>query len=286
MHVFKIPQWIEQFRYPYENFEEIPADVFEKVNRDLDQVQSQEPLVTILIAAWNEEVNILRCLASLSKMKTTHPFEIIVIDNNSKDKTQATLEQLHVRRLFQEIQGCGPARQLGQENAKGKYILLADADCLYPDCWIDEMISVLSKPGVVCVYGRYSFLPEDKFPRWKLFMLEKMKDVMADIRHIKRPYLNAYGISMGYVKEYGLKAGYVMYKIWGDDGRLCFDLMPYGKIKQVKSGKARAWTGPRTLERDGSFGQALQSRIIKELKRFTSMFKAQKPHDTKTSKND
>lgn len=286
MHVFNIPQWIKKFNYPFENFGEIPADLFKTINLDLDKVQSNEPVVSILIAAWNEEVNILRCVASLSKMKTSIPFEIIVIDNNSKDKTQATLEQLHVKRLFQEIQGCGPARQLGQENAKGKYILLADADCLYPDCWVDEMIKVLSKPGVVCVYGRYSFIPETKFPRWKLYMLEKMKDVIADIRHIKRPYLNAYGISMGYVKEFGLKAGYVMYKIWGDDGRLCFDLMPYGKVKQVKSEGARAWTGPRTLERDGSFSQALKARIFKELKRFTQMFRAEKPHDTKVSKND
>src|SRR5690606_12626695 len=146
--------------------------------------------------------------------------------------------RLHVRKLFQEIQGCGPARQLGQENAKGKYILLADADCLYPDCWLNEMMKVLTQPGVVCVYGRYSFISEERYPRWKLYSLEKMKDIIAEIRHLKRPYLNAYGISMGYVKEYGLKVGYVMYKIWGDDGRLCFDLMSYGKVKQVRSNKA------------------------------------------------
>jgi glycosyltransferase involved in cell wall biosynthesis len=286
MYIFQTPAWLNEFSYPFEKYEDIPDDVFEKINRDLDQVQSNEPVVSIMIAAWNEEVNILRCVASLSKMKTTIPFEIIVIDNNSKDRTDATLSRLHVRKLFQEIQGCGPARQLGQENAKGKYILLADADCLYPDCWLNEMMKVLTQPGVVCVYGRYSFISEDRYPRWKLYSLEKMKDIIAEIRHLKRPYLNAYGISMGYVKEYGLKAGYVMYKIWGDDGRLCFDLMAYGKVKQVRSNKARPWTGPRTLDRDGSFGKALKSRIVKELKRFTKMFRQEKPHDTKTSTND
>ncbi|KIO74803.1 glycosyl transferase, partial [Pedobacter lusitanus] len=52
--------------------------------------------------AWNEEINILRCVASLSKMKTAIPFEIIVVNNNSQDKTQETIDQLHVR-SFNEL---------------------------------------------------------------------------------------------------------------------------------------------------------------------------------------
>lgn len=286
MHIFNNASWIHQFKYPYENFESIPEADFDAINADLDAVQSSDPVVSVLIAAWNEEVNILRCVASLAKMKSKYPFEIIVIDNNSADKTKQTIEKLHVKYLFQQIQGCGPARQLGQEQAKGKYILLADADCIYPDGWMNAMIDTLSKPGVVCVYGRYSFISEPRYPRWKLFMLEKMKDVIAEVRHFKRPFLNAYGISMGYVKEYGLKVGYVMYKIWGDDGRLAFDLMQFGKIKQVKSDAARPWTSPRTLDRDGSFGKAMKARLVKEVKRFFSMFKPLAPHDTKTSTND
>ena len=232
-----------------------------------------------MISAWNEEVNILRCLASLSKMKTSRAVEIIVINNNSKDKTQQTIDKLHVRALFESLQGCGPARQLGQENAHGKYILLADADCFYPECWLDKMIDVLEKPNVVCVYGRYSFISEPGFPRWKLKLLETMKDAIAEFRHIKRPYLNAYGISMGYVKEFGLKVGFIKTTFWGDDGRLALGLLEYGKIKQMKSNKARVWTGPRSLQRDGSFFDALKFRLVKEVKRFYQNFK---PYSSKT----
>src|SRR5690606_38122380 len=138
----------------------------------------------------------------------------------------------------------------------------------------------------VCVYGRYSFIEDTDYPRWKLFLLEKLKDVIAEVRHFKRPYLNAYGISMGYIKELGLKVGYVNYKIWGDDGRLCFDLMNYGIVKQVKSESARVWTDPRTLQRDGSLKKALYNRIKKEIGRFSTLFIPHPPHDTKTSKND
>ncbi|MBB5621985.1 glycosyltransferase involved in cell wall biosynthesis [Pedobacter cryoconitis] len=266
------PVWIDQFLYTYEKYEDIDPAVFSAVNKDLDQVQSKEPLVSVVVIAWNEEINILRCVASLSKMVTQIPFEIIVVNNNSKDKTQQTIDQLHVKSFNELTQGAGPARQKGQENALGKYILTADADCFYPEVWIDEMMRVLTQKDVVCVYGRYSFIGEPGFPRWKLRILEKLKDAMAEIRHIKQPYFNTFGISMGYVKEFGLKIGFIKINRRGEDGQLCMDLMRYGKIKQVKSRKARVWTGVRTLSQNGSFYNIVISRIKEDLKRFKYNF--------------
>lgn len=268
MNILKNPAWLKQFQFPYSCYDDIPHSVFEGINLNLDRVQSNTPLVSIVIAAWNEEVNILRCVASLSKMQTTIPFEIIVVNNNSTDNTQTTLEHLHIKSFFEKVQGCGPARQLGQENAFGKYILMADADCLYPECWVDEMIKVLQKPHVVCVYGRYSFIAEPGYPRWKLAIFELMKDIIAEFRHLNRPYFNAYGMSMGYIKDYGLKVGFIKINRRGEDGQLCLDLMKYGKIKQVKAGKARTWTGTRTLMLDGNITSAMTTRLYKELKRF------------------
>lgn len=286
MNFFNNPKWLNPLKFDYPSYEEVPPVVFKKINEKLDNLQSDKPLVSILIAAWNEEVNIIHCIASLANMKTKIPLEIVVVNNNSTDKTQQTLDSLHVKTYFQKIQGWGPARQMGLENARGKFVLLADADCFYPETWVDEMINVLDQPGIVCVYGRYSFISEPGYPRWKLFFLEKLKDLIAEVRHLKRPYLNAYGISMGYVTEYGLKVGYVMHKIRGEDGRLCFDLMKYGKVKQMKSNSARVWTSPRTLQQDGSFSKALFNRLTKESKRFFTLFKPREPHDTKTSANN
>ncbi|WP_316810260.1 glycosyltransferase family 2 protein [Pedobacter heparinus] len=281
MKLFNNPSLLKDFNYPYEKFEDVPQQVFDLVNQDLDKISSDNPTVTILIAAWNEEINILRCVASLSKTLCNYPIEIIVVNNNSKDKTQATIDKLHVKGLFEEKQGCGPARQWGQINAKGKYVLLADADCFYPSCWVEEMIKILKKPDVVCVYGRYSFISEPGFPRWKLFILEKLKDIISEFRQLNRPYFNAYGISMGYIRELGLKVGFINDNFWGDDGQLCLGLMKYGKIKQVRSNKARAWTGTRTLQRGGhNFSKALTSRIVKEFNRFFSNFNSKLPDDS------
>lgn len=271
--LFKNAEWLAQFEFNYTKFEEIPQSVFDTINADLSNVIGPNPLVSIVIPAWNEEINILRCLASLSKTKFDYPIEIIVVNNNSIDRTQETLGNLKVIRLFERKQGAGPARQLGQQNASGKYILLADADCLYPSCWVKTMINVLCSQGVVCVYGRYSFIGEPGFPRWQLFILEFLKDLVSEVRHFTRPYLNAYGISMGYIKEDGLKVGFIDQNIRGEDGQLCLELMMYGSIKQVRSGAARVWTGTRTLKRDGSLGRAFWIRIKRDFKRvFTWLF--------------
>ena len=288
MNIFEAPGWISQFNFPYSSFDEIPQSVFDAINRDLDSLQHPEPLASIVIPAWNEEVNILRSIASLAKLKTTIPLEILVVNNNSTDQMQKTLDHLHVRTAFQPIQGWGPARQMGLEQARGTYLLTADADGIYPKEWLDEMMAVLQQPGVICVCGRYSFIPSPGFPRWVLAVHETLKGYLADARHMKRPHLNAYGISLGYVREYGLKIGYVMRKVRGEDGRMCFDMMQYGKVKQVKSSKARVWTGTRTLQKEGngSYARALWLKIGIELRRIGGLFVAQAPHDTKTSLNE
>jgi glycosyltransferase involved in cell wall biosynthesis len=274
MLTLRNPRWIYKYSFPYYYFENIPQEVFDNINQNLVQRTSKKPLVSIVIPAWNEEVNILRSIASLSMLDTQIPFEIIVVNNNSLDKTSLTLGKLLVRNYFEEKQGSGPARQTGQEHALGKYVLLADADCLYPPKWLDEMVFALEKPGIVLVYGRYAFISEPGFPRWKLAFHETLRNIIADIRNFKRPFLNSGGASLGYIKEFGLKVGFIKTRFRGEDGVFTYDMMKYGKVKMVKSSKAIVWTSPRALQRDGTFFQAFMMRIKREFKNFGQYFHA------------
>lgn len=283
MHILKSPSWIKDYEFPFKNFKEVPQEVFDSINNNLDRIALMgTPLVSIVITAYNEEVSILRTVGSLANLKTRIPFEIVVVNNNSNDDSQLTLDRLHTPNYFQPIQGWGPGRQMGMEKAQGKYILLADANCIYPDCWLNEMLKALQTPGVVSVYGRYRFIAQKGFARWQLSLLEFSKDIMAEIRHVKRPFLNSYGMSMGFIRELGLKEGFYMNKTHGEDGRMCYDLMKYGKVKQVKSSKARVWTDVRTLQKSGSFTKVFFTRLSKELKRFGIYFNTKmKYHPTK-----
>jgi len=283
MNLFSNPRWIDKDLLQLTTLDEIPETKILDIRDRLKAVSSDQPVVSVIIAAWNEEVNIVQCLNSLSRNKTDIPFEIIVVNNNSTDRTQLVLDKLGVKSFFQPMQGVGPSRQLGQKHAAGKYILSADADCLYPEKWIDKMTKTLMKEGNVFVYGRFSYISDKNHSRFKLTLYEFFRDIMSEMRHFKRPYLNAYGISLGYIKEYGDKEGYLDKHMRGFDGRLCFDIMKYGKVAILRS--QRAWTGTRAIERDGSFSTAIMKRILRELARFDNYFKKPEAHDTKKSQN-
>jgi glycosyltransferase involved in cell wall biosynthesis len=285
IYPLKNPAWIDNLLSQVKTLDDVPQSLFDEVNAGLEYFQHQQPLVSIIIPAYNEEVSIIRTLYSLSKNKTSFPTEIIVVNNNSTDRTQYVLDRLRVRSFLQSKQGCGPARQLGQQMAKGKYVLMGDADCFYPERWIEKMTRELMKPNVTCVYGRYSFLGTDDKPRWQLFLYELLRDTVHEVRNIKRPYLNALGMSMGYIKDLGLKKGFIDRKIRGEDGRMCFDLMSYGKVKRVRSFANSVWTLPRTLDKEGGLIYSVFARFSLEMARFKDYFFQQKAHDTHTSDN-
>lgn len=285
MSLFSNPAWVDKELLQAKNLDEIPESRLDELASEVKSMDQNQPLVSVVISAWNEEINIIRCLDSLVKNKSTFPWEIVVINNNSTDRTQYVLDRIGVRNYFQPEQGVGPSRELGQKMAKGTYILSADADCIYPPSWVQTMTDALMRKGVVFVYGRFSYLSDENTSRLKLYIYEKVRDLISEVRNIKRPWLNSYGISLGYVRELGLKEGYLVKNIRGFDGRLCFDMMKHGKVMMVRSTRARAWTGTRAIERDGTFSQAIIKRILRELARLGDYFTRAKPHDTKTSTN-
>jgi glycosyltransferase involved in cell wall biosynthesis len=285
MFRLKNPSWINTALVNKNSWSEFSEETFIEIRSRLEKMQSESPVVSVVIAAYNEEVNVIRCLDSFSHMQSNYPFEVIVVDNNSSDKTAESIKKSGAKYIFQKNQGCGIARQLGMENAKGKYILTGDADTWYPPEWINELMRKLEKPNVACVYGRYSFISDEKTPRWKLTIYEAFSDLLVYVKAFKRPFLNAYGMTMGYVKEYALKVGYVDANVRGEDGRLAFDLMKYGKIKSVMTNKSRVWTGTRTISMDGTLSNAFKNRLSMSLANIHTLFTKQADHDTKTSVN-
>lgn len=285
MNFYKNPSWIDDRLLQEKTLDDIPGSFFDEINIGLNAFQGEHPLVSVVIPALNEEYTILRTLHSLSQNKTSHVVEIIVVNNNSSDRTQEVLNKLKVNSFTQTKPGWGPARQMGQQKAKGKFILMADADCFYPPRWIDTMTAELLKEGVSCVFGGYSFVGSEDNKRWKLSVYESLRDLVSELRNLNRPWLNAMGMNMGYVKELGLKKGFVDRKIRGEDGRMCFELMQLGRIVRLRSSEVVVWTFPRTLQKDGNLTYSVLSRVFNEFSRFNSYFRKQPVHDTHTSQN-
>lgn len=88
--------------------------------------------VSIIIVNYNTLKVTLNCLDSIFKHTQGVTFEVIVVDNDSKDGSAEVLAE-DSRIVFIESGanlGFGKANNLGYEQAKGKYILLLNSDTL------------------------------------------------------------------------------------------------------------------------------------------------------------
>ena len=90
--------------------------------------------ISIVIPAYNEEAYLEKCLISLAN-QLEKPYEIIVVDNNSTDKTVEIAKKFGARVLKETKQGIVPARNTGYNKAKGDIIARTDADTRVQPDW-------------------------------------------------------------------------------------------------------------------------------------------------------
>ena len=67
-------------------FSEVPDNIIKCTRERLARLQSQEPLASIVVIAYNEETHLQACLWALSEMQCKYPVEIIGVDNDSRDR--------------------------------------------------------------------------------------------------------------------------------------------------------------------------------------------------------
>ena len=120
------------------------------------------PLVSVIIAARNEEDNIRTCLQSVSNQ--TYPrslYEIIVVDDDSSDATNHVCQSLsHTIPNLIVISTSGGTTSGGKTNAlivgieesKGELVFITDADCVVPPTWIELTVRRYEK-GIGIVGG-------------------------------------------------------------------------------------------------------------------------------------
>ncbi|MEW6009466.1 MAG: glycosyltransferase family 2 protein [Candidatus Omnitrophota bacterium] len=82
--------------------------------------------VSAIFPAYNEEENIISAIEDF--FTTSVVDEIIVVDNNSKDKTASLVRQSKAVLVSESKQGYGFALQRGLKEATGDFIILAEPD--------------------------------------------------------------------------------------------------------------------------------------------------------------
>ena len=144
-------RWYKKYLPVFEKpFAEAPAEIVDQVKEKLAKLQSDDPVASVVVIAYNEEQRLLSCLWSLSDAKCKYPIEIFGVDNNSKDRTQDVYRAAGVRFYNETKQSCGYARNRGLQEAKGKYYICIDSDTMYPPDYIENHI----KPaGSILLYS-------------------------------------------------------------------------------------------------------------------------------------
>jgi cellulose synthase/poly-beta-1,6-N-acetylglucosamine synthase-like glycosyltransferase len=113
------------------------------------------PTVSVVIPAWNEERSIARTLRSV--LKSDYPkelFEVIVIDDGSKDKTYQIAKKFqskNVRIFTKENGGKGTALNFALKKCKGEIIFSMDADTFIKPNSIKEMTRYFKNSQVMLV---------------------------------------------------------------------------------------------------------------------------------------
>lgn len=245
---------------------ELLKDSVELIHANLKRLYSTTPQVSIIIPAYNEEACILKTLSSLSASNTGKTVEIIVVDNNSTDRTGELSIVSGATCIAEPAQGVTNARNAGLQIARGKYILNADADTIYPEAWIDLMTAPLEDKNIALTYGNFSFVPASDKSRLAYSVYECVAGFSRRWNEkFGEEAVNVYGFNSAFRRSEGLAVdGFDHPAGTNEDGWLAVKLRNRfnKKLYKVTDSAALVWTSNRRIQIDGGLLKAT-------LKRFT-----------------
>lgn len=155
--------------------------------------------ISIILPTYNERENIKKILKNLIKIGEKHfnRFEIIVIDDNSPDKTYEEAKKIKDKRIKVFIRkkekGLASAIKFGIKKARYKYVCVMDADFQHPPKFIPKLYNELSKNNIDIVIAS-RFLKKSKIEEFsKLrkflskFAILIVSSFFPNLRKVKDP---------------------------------------------------------------------------------------------------
>jgi len=171
--------------------------------------ESELPTATVIVAAKDEEENILRCISSLNNLiYPENKLEIIIVDDNSSDSTGKIIDEFICdKSRFKKILPQKEAGILrGKTNAlasairiaSGEIILTTDADCEVKPEWVKTIVSYNQK-DVAAVNGFTTQAASDNFGGMQAIDFIYLQSVAAGTTNLNMP-ISCIGNNMSYRK--------------------------------------------------------------------------------------
>lgn len=120
------------------------------------------PLVSVVVCCYNAADTLEECLSSLDRLAYPR-YEVIVVDDGSRDGTHRIAQQHNVRLIQVPNGGLSRARNLGIDAAKGEIIAFIDSDAYADRDWLYYIVAGLEENGAIAVGGPNLSPPQDGF---------------------------------------------------------------------------------------------------------------------------
>jgi glycosyltransferase involved in cell wall biosynthesis len=185
---------------------------------------AEEPLISVVIPCLNEADNIQACVAAALEaiMRMGVPGEVVVADNNSDDDSVRLAELAGARVVVERRRGYGSAYLAGFAAARGRYIVMADADLSYDFGEIPRFVAALQEGAEMVIGDRMGNIQPGAMP-WlhryvgnpiltgllNLFFRTGVRDAHCGMRAVRRdvlPRLDLRTTGMEFASEMVIRA--------------------------------------------------------------------------------
>ena len=148
--------------------------------------------VSIIIASFNTRDLIKKCLECIRNADLSISYEVVIVDNASRDGTVTMLGQEHPYvRIFQAAENIGFARanNVGMRMAKGKHFLFLNSDAFVSQGLIEGMLEFFENHPTVGALGPQVLNPDGTFqsagfPPYGIFLLTIRPNVEKSLSRI------------------------------------------------------------------------------------------------------
>ncbi|RSK38280.1 glycosyltransferase [Mangrovimonas spongiae] len=112
---------------------------------------------SFIIPVYNRPEEIKELLESFTAFKTEIPFEVVIVEDGSDNKSDAVIttykERLNISYYYKENSGPGDSRNYGMAKAKGNYFIILDSDCILPSHYLTAVDKSLKTHFIHCFGG-------------------------------------------------------------------------------------------------------------------------------------
>jgi glycosyltransferase involved in cell wall biosynthesis len=114
-------------------------------------------LISAIICTHNRDIYLGAAIDSLLSQDFSPGFEVIVVDNNSSDRTREVVQQRQgnprLQYIFEPSVGLSVARNTGAKAAKGEILAYLDDDAVAGDGWLQALYSAYQQNSQLAIAG-------------------------------------------------------------------------------------------------------------------------------------